>query len=601
MIGNTSTRILVHALVLLLAAVQWASAFTPRVSAQGPQVLINGRIAIRFRTPNAGLTPEQRAAITAERIRNLVNQQVSVLSIYAKPDRRQARVLAGETLICIATAAEARASETSPLALASSWAANIRNLLSMPAIVLSNKQITVPLGETRKVAVGGAATGPITAKSDRSDVATAAPATDGRYILVTGQQVGSAVVTVEVERESESLIVTVKKYAGNVPGTAFAEVTGNPCPASLVSYAAMQAAQRSAVVEAGATIRVEGMEGADTPLDQRMTRQVRVRMSITGPGYIDRSGVCTVEVHNTAMPRDEAKYLFYSNYPERFTKYQELFAGKIVPDESARILYHHQNAMGKRARLVVELVNPRPVTAVYRVFRSVAAPIVDTILVGYIAGAGFLKHELSNASVIERVPPKSRLVLVSDVLAHMETASGILQVRQLAGEESYVRVAAIPPEPDYTAQVGSIGPAPEFFAPQLSEHVYGAPWKTLEAEYVVGQRWAFIPIGRHAITSHDAKRRLDGNYGVTYKIEVRVKNPTDQEKKVQVLFDPAAGIASGVFVIDGSFVSAKYAKPPHEISLATYRLKPGETRNVKILTLPLAGSNYPATLIVRAS
>ncbi|MDH7602113.1 MAG: hypothetical protein QHI38_08190 [Armatimonadota bacterium] len=598
--ARTVIRILAALLVILSVCVQGAAAFTPRVSAQGAQVLINGRTAIRFRTPNAGLTPDQRAAITAERIRNLVNQRVSLLSIYAKSDRRQARVMAGETLICIATAAEARAARMSPLALAGSWAANIRELLSMPAIVLSDRQITVPLGETRRVVVGGAAVGPITAKSDRSDVATVAPAADGRYILVTGQQVGSAVVTVEVEGESESLFVMVKKYAGAIPSSAFAEVTGNPCPASLVSYAAAQAALRSTIVESGASARIESMDGADEPLDQRMTRQVRVRISISGPGYIDRSGICAVEVHNSAMPRDEAKYLFYSNNPERFTKYQELFVGKIVPNESARILYHHQNAMGKRARLMVELVNPRPVPGVYRVFRSAAAPIVDTVLVGYIAGAGFLRNELSNASVIERIPPKSRLVLVSDVLSHMETASGILQVRQLAGEESYIRVAAVPPELD-TAQVGSIGPASEFFNPQLSEHVYATPWKTLEAEYVVGKQWAFIPIGKHSIPSHDARRRLDGNYGVTYEIKVKVENPTDQEKKVQVVFDPAAGIASGIFVIDGSFVSAKYAKPPAEIPLATYRLKPGETRHLKILTLPLAGSNYPATLIVRAS
>jgi hypothetical protein len=66
------------------------------------------------------------------------------------------------------------------------------------------------------------------------------------------------------------------------------------------------------------------------------------------------------------------------------------------------------------------------------------------------------------------------------------------------------------------------------------------------------------------------------------------------------MFDPTAGLASGVFIIDGSFVSAKYAQPPNEVPLMTYWLKPGETRNVRIETLPVAGSNYPATLVVKS-
>jgi hypothetical protein len=600
MIGKTGTRVAVI-MALLFAWNQYTWAFTPKVYCQGPQVIINNRTAIRFRTPNAGLTPEQRAAITAQRIKALIDQKVDPLSISVTGSRTQARVVAGQSLICIVTAAEARVNKSTPLALGSSWAKNIRSLLSMPPIILSERQITVPLGETRRVAVGGAATGPITVRSDRSEVATGTAASDGRYVLITGQQVGQATITVETEGESASILVTVKKYAGNVPATAFAEVTGNPCPPPLLAYAATQAALRSATLEAGSTARIVDTDGINTHLEERMTRQVRVRVAITGPGYLDYTGVCTVEVHNSAMPPDEPQQLFYSNDPERFTRYQELFAGKLEPNKSVRILYHHQNGIGKRARLIVEIVNPRPTPAVYRVFRGVAAPIIDTILVGYIAGAGFLKNHLSNASVIERIPPKSRLVLVSDVLGNMETASGILQVRQMSGEESYVRVAVVPPELDTSAQAGWVGAAPESFAPQLSDHVYAAPWKSLQAEYIVGRQWAFIPIGRHAITSHDAKRRLDGNYGVTYEIKVRVENPTDREKKVQVVFDPAAGIASGIFVIDGSFVSAKYAKPPAEIPLATYRLKPGEVRNVRILTLPLAGSNYPATLVVRAS
>ena len=573
--------------------------YRPKVSAVGGTLVINGRSAVRFRAPNAGISPADRARITAERVRALIDRNVSPYSIFAKGTRYQARVMAGENLICIATARDARLGRTSPLALAGSWAANVRALLLMPPIVLSDRQLTVPLGESRTVVVSGAATGPISAKTDRAEIATCEPGTEGRYVRITGRQVGQATVTIEVEGESAQVNVFVKKYAGGVPGSAFAEVTGRPCPAALVEYAASQAALRGAVVEPGARAAVERIEGADTPLGERMTRPVKVRVAIKGPGYIDYSNICVVETHNSSMDPDRPQQLFYSNEPERFTKYQELFSGRLETDKSVRVLYHHQNAVGKSARLLVELVNPGASLGVFRVFKGSCAPLFDTVLVGYIAGAGFLRNQLSNASVIERLPARSRLILVSDLLANMETSSGILQVRQISGEAAYLRIAAVPPEIE-PSPVGAVVPAPETVAPQLSEHVYSAPSKTLEAEYVVGKQWAFIPIGRHAIDSHDARRKLDGNYGVTYEIKVRVANPSDRERKVQVLFDPSAGLASGVFMIDGSFVSAKYARPPNEVPLATYRLKPGEVRDVHIVTLPLAGSNYPATLVVRS-
>jgi hypothetical protein len=135
---------------------------------------------------------------------------------------------------------------------------------------------------------------------------------------------------------------------------------------------------------------------------------------------------------------------------------------------------------------------------------------------------------------------------------------------------------------------------------ELSGHIYPSPAKTLAAEYVVGQRFAFIPIGKHAIDSDNAQKKLEGNYGVIYDINVRIENPTPTTRKVSVVFEPNAGLAAGVFIIDGEFISAKYAQPPSEIPLISYRLGPGEVRKVHIMTLPVAGSNYPANLVVRS-
>ena len=74
---------------------------------------------------------------------------------------------------------------------------------------------------------------------------------------------------------------------------------------------------------------------------------------------------------------------------------------------------------------------------------------------------------------------------------------------------------------------------------------------------MVGQRWAFIPIGKLPISDYAQQNQLDGNYGVTYNIDINVQNPGPDTKTISVNFEPAAGLASGVFIIDGKLVIAR--------------------------------------------
>jgi hypothetical protein len=97
----------------------------------------------------------------------------------------------------------------------------------------------------------------------------------------------------------------------------------------------------------------------------------------------------------------------------------------------------------------------------------------------------------------------------------------------------------------------------------------------------------------------DAQRRLEGNYGVFYDIELTLENPTDKPANARLVFEPTAGLAGGVFWIDGRTVEIPQANLPKEITLAQYPLAPGAKQTVQVLTLPLSGSNYPAQLVVR--
>lgn len=577
--------------------------FRPRVSSQQfgkiAELFINGESAVRFRAANGQLSPIQRAQITDERLSALVAAKLDPRSIFAAGDDRSAKVCAGEQILCRVTIHDAKSQGTTAIALANVWAGRMRELLLLPPVVLSPTEITVPLGENRLVKVGGAAVGPIYAKIDNTSIAEAVAQTESRNIVISGRQLGKALVEISVLGERANLVVYVKKYAGRVSGVSIGQVTGNPCPASLVHYTARQAVSQNAVLEPNASLELGGVQRSSQSLPPGSSRQLKVDVRITGPGYLPFATKAIAEVRNVVFPHEEPGQLFYSNDPESIKKYQPLFAGKIDLDKTIRVLYHHQNDMQKRVHLIVELLNPNDSIAKIRVFRGIADPSKDTIVIGHTAGCAFMKDCANDVSVIEAIPPRSRLILVSDMLDYKDTASGILELKQIGGESAYVRVTAAEPFVDNVTN-GSIAQAPDATVLRLSDQIYPTPIKTVDVDYTVGSRWAFIPLGKHALTDSSQQRTLYGNYGVTYNINVRVSNPTDVPKKISVVFDPTAGPASGAFFIDGKFVSVRYAQPPTEVTLRWFMLNAGETRMCRVMTVPLAGSNYPATLIVKS-
>lgn len=598
-VGATLATVLVS---VCLAGAAWGE-FRPRVSCGTDgnvgSLVINGKYAVRFQAPNGDLSPIQRAQITTDRLAAMVSARLDPATLRVKGDKNSARIYAGDQLICIATSSDAKLSRTSALDLAGAWASNMRELLQMPPVVLDPKEVTIPIGENRSVDVGGAAAGQIYAKIDDGEIADIAPEAANRRLLISAKKLGRTVVDVSVEDQHATLVVYVKKYAGAIPSVSIGEVTGTPCPSSLVTYAARATVAQSAILEPGASLEIGRVESSEEPLPSDRTRLLKVDVRITGPDYIPLSGKASVEVRNIGLSCDNAAQLFYSNDPESITKYQALFAGKLELNKTTRVLYHHQNMMSKKVHFIVELVNSNDTPAKIRVFRGVASPSVDTIVVGHVAACAFMKDCASAVSVIEVIPPQSRLVLVSDMLSPKQTSSGILQVTQMGGESAYVRITAAEPRVDNVSR-GSIARASDARSLRLSDQIYPKPVKQVDAEYVCGSRWAFIPIGKHALSDNSQEKKLYGNYGVTYNINVRISNPTGETKKVSFVFDPTAGPASAVFIIDGKFALVRYAQPPSEIHLATVTLKPGESRTCHVETVPLAGSNYPATLIVRS-
>ena len=622
------------------------------------QLLIHGKRALTIRTPNGKLQPADRVRIAADRLNDVLSSRDSDLSITAKQNDSDLWVVdAGGVTLLIANEKEATALDITPEALARRWARGIRSVLdsdepkvvSKPkdepkadvkpeikpepqkpeaGVTLASDSITIPLGETRTVSVGGAA--PVTTiTSDDSDAEIVHGDFDSsrRSLIIHALSVGKGSVTVHSDQggSDAKIDVTVQRYAGEVaPGIEVA-VSGDPStPADVVTQALYQGILRAVSMQPQTAIRFGRITPASASLDIGDTYTQKVPVTITGPDLFTVDASVAVKVTNKAIAQQEASTLLYSNNPERVPSAQELYRGKLRPLKSVRLDYHHQNISGSQLFFRTELVNDSDVPASVHVIAGMSLPAMDTFRVGYKAGLMFMKSLSTNTGIVLDIPPHSRAPVIAQRLPDGLTVSGIVQMQQLTGPASGLdlRVAAdnddtIVNAPAAQLVQNSLGrntilspilqlaevttPAADAPAP-LSAHVYDLPRIPLHGEYKVGGMWEHLKLGQvEALTDKSGKQRLFGNYGATYDITINVTNPTDKTKTVVVMFDPTAGYAAGVFLMqDGSIVDFDPIQSPNDREVMRTTLTAGETQTLKMSTIPLNGSFYPVTLVVHS-
>jgi hypothetical protein len=252
---------------------------------------------------------------------------------------------------------------------------------------------------------------------------------------------------------------------------------------------------------------------------------------------------------------------------------------------------------------VIDVINPSALPAELHLIEGVSAPMVDVVIVGYVAGKEFINSHQGNVGRIMTLPPGSRRVLLSQPVPHPKTASGIMEFRQLSGEPLIIRLVAKPEEQRLTDDPPDVDlPLISFDAARIacSDGVFPRPRETMDVTYTIGKQWAFIRLGKTPIKHATLEKSLFA-FGITYDVNAMLVNPTDEDRTVEVLFEATAGPAAGVFLLDGKYAEVKRLGPPDERLIGTYMVYAGKSRNMSISTIPLSGSAYPATLIIRAA
>ena len=589
-------------------------------------MLVNDLPVATLRISSGGLTPAQRAQTIKVRLEGLVAaglkpSEVAAVSVGVQGWEVQGR---GERIILVSPR-EGATQGQSARRLATLWTQTLKQRLGEPPLTLATREILLPVGTTRTLAVGGAArTEDITLAGGDSLVSPASYDAGRRRIVLRGARAGESRLLVQANGAAVPVTVSVRRYAAQVQPQVTVRVTGRPfAPADLVQTAVYLGLKHALSAADGAQVRLLQTPRPVGSLRPGGSVTRRLALRVAGPDLLPVTASTLVTVVNQPLAPARAEAMFYSNNPEQVKESRTLFTGPLSLFRSVRLDYHHQNEAGRPLIFHADLVNGSAQAVSVHVLSGVAKPEVDTVGIGRRAGVAFLQALDTGTGVVVEVPAHARVPLLVQKFAPLLTVSGIVQMQQISGPDhalslsvvadedrqaltsSAAHLAVIVGETDgEDARLVSAPAAPlaTGAARETSPFVFGAPLVSLSGDYSVGGQWTHLRLGHgESLRNAAGTQRLWGNYGVSYFVVARLSNPTDRPRTVGVFFAPEAGLAAGVFQVSGEpLMQFDAMPPPEEKELTRVRLGPGETRTLRIRTILLNGSAYPASLIIHA-
>ncbi len=583
-------------------AVTSVSVYAVSARSSGGTLHVNEMPVWTYRTGAAS----SRAAAAASALRSISSSG----EVRVKALRSSHRIHVGGRLVATISAAEASAQGGSRAWVASLWASSLRKALALPPLWLESQQVRLGVGGSTTVKLYGSAAARAAVSIPNSGLLKAELRPGALFVRAI--DLGDASVVVRSGQSQLALKVSVLPAASAFPQSLAAWTSGLPASESAVRGSVETAIATQLKRYPGTSVTVDFPTIGSLAMGSATS--VAVRVKVTGEGCFPAEGVANVTVRNEPLPRIRDAHLWYSNHPENLKGPGALFAADLEPESPARLLYHHINQAPFGMVLQTQILNESNRSARLFVIPGDAQPDKNPVLAGTRAADQFLRGWLQLSGEIVEIPPRSRMLLSFRRLSPQETGSGLCLLRLLRGgpEKVSVRVDARPSfgasgtwlralqSPTPWRVLGLLPLAPDSVSERVaSNHVYPDPFRAEEVAYQVGGKYGFVRIGQAAIPRADGEASLSGNFGVLYSIRATMENPSEKAADVEIAFESSAGYTGALFVVNGRLMPPTFLQPKGEISLVKARLEPGEKREYLLLTLPMSGSSYPATLSVR--
>ncbi len=280
----------------------------------------------------------------------------------------------------------------------------------------------------------------------------------------------------------------------------------------------------------------------------------------------------------------ESTQLLLSNNPEAITspgvvdRYSGLRGAKSL-------LLYHRNISDVSLNIEVLINTEQPAVLYQRLYQ--AGPDYDMMFVGKRLAQSYLQFRHAG----EVVPFNSEIVIFRAVMKPQQCATALLELDVDTNRDYSLRV-----------QVSALGSVPKMLLPELDKdviHPYGT-FALTPVEKVVAltnsNRIYTLSIGDEP---YEENRRgfFEGQYMVLHHFTLKLGDQIQPNQNWAIYFVPRAGAALSVFWINQTI----YATGHHEMMVYRFRSEDYQRRKIEIETVPLVGSNYPVSLVIRRS
>jgi hypothetical protein len=385
-----------------------------------------------------------------------------------------------------------------------------------------------------------------------------------------------------------------------VPPAVPVSVTGAPATLNTLRLAIAMAARVAFGSQAStAVLTLTDTQPPLVPLDASASETVTANVAVAAAGLPPASRPFRVALTNEIIPWNDAETLLVSNSPETIQFGKVLYTGDLTTSQTVRLLFHHQNGSKTQHMFIsITLSNPSADPATVWVQGAVGGPSQEEVTPGHTAARLFLNDYLRHAGFLVRLPANTTVALFVEDLPPLAVTSGIAQVGLVDGASLNLQVAARktsesdPPMMSYAPDFDTVHQRGAFVRPQIGRTV----------TYAVGGPPVAMVLAADADLLHEGQtgRLLQGNYGVVYRFDVTLDNPTEAPATAALALHADGGQARGTFVIDDQIVESPLVQPNAPRVIYTVPLQPQTRRSLRILTIPESGSNFPVRVTLGA-
>lgn len=561
--------------------------FAVRQVPGGREIQAAGATIVRLRS---GQPASFDLGTVADSLNDLALSAAGPSQVKVTAQGKAARIVAqGQTLLVV-DAATAAAARNTPLALANSWAANIRRALATPYATLQPADsLLVPYCEARLLRFGGPAADKLTFTTPGTDIVTVKADAGPGKLTVYGVACGKTTLTATLPGGDKAVVdLAVRMWAATLPDQVTAQITAPPLPED-----DLRRVLRNAVLA-----NVKPAPDAEMELTEPTAANGRYTLGVRAGGkdLMPVAGEVAVSLQTVAAPATPTRELLISNLPERIVGPAGLLRERLLGTGAVRLLWHHVNRSSAPLRFVVRLANLSPEPAQIHITDAASGPNRDEIFVGHSAMVRFLKLWEQGEGYTLTVPGGRMLDLYDVRLTPDWITSGLARITPLVARNLVLEVVA---ENTWPTDAYFL-PVPKRLVedPPLTPYRFEAE-KNITLSHDVAGPWTFYHVGKD-YSENLQGFKLMGDYGVLYRISATFKNPTQAPGRCEIGLRASGGVARATLVIDGEMLETGLLQGAREQIVFKATLQPGEEKKISIRTVPESGSNYPITLVMRS-